>query len=165
MRLRNNTSQLLVKLTFLSSLFLSFLLVFSSCANTCNGFECQRGECVDGKCDCEDGWEGPSCNTTWADKFIGTYEGRDCYDSGNAVYSIFNTESPDTVIYDNKYKGYISNGDELVFPEQDAELDGAEFIFSGTGKLTTDGIDLLLFSKYKNPSFEVKCELSLTRSN
>lgn len=140
-----------------------FLLVFTSCNNnTCAGFDCQNGECESGACVCDDGFEGPSCNNEWSEKFVGSYEGTDCYDAGNATYTVNRTHA-DTIIYDNKYKAYIKEGTQLVFPDQDAELDGAEFIFSGSGVIDGDKLDLLLFSKY--PNFEVKCELSLERVN
>lgn len=162
MRSRNNISQLPAN-SLLGLICVLFLFVFTSCNNTtCQGFDCQNGECQDGACVCDDGYEGPSCNTAWSEKFVGSYEGTDCYDSGRATYTINGTH-PDTILYNNQYKAYIQNGNELVFPEQDALLDGVAFIFSGTGSIEGDKLDLLLFSKY--PNFEVKCELSLERSN
>lgn len=163
MRSRKNIFLLPAKLSLIGIVTVLFLNLTTSCTNTCAGFDCQQGECQDGACVCDEGYEGSSCNTAWSEKFIGTYEGTDCYDAGSATYSVNSGSEPDEIIYDNKYKGTIKNGDELIFPEQDAELDGVEFIFSGTGSVDGDGLKLILFSKY--PNFDVKCELNLSRSN
>lgn len=149
---------------FFVFLFLLFFMVsVQSCTNSCAGFDCVNGECEDGTCACEDGWEGSSCNTSWANKFLGNYEGRDCYDSGIATYALGSGSGPDTVLFENQFKAYITNGTELVFPEQDGEQDGVAFIFSGTGTISNDDLKLFLTSKY--PSFETACELTLTRKN
>lgn len=162
MRSKISTSlQSLKSYTLLLVTAASFVLYTTSCTNTCAGFECVNGECEDGACACEDGWEGSGCNTSWANKFLGNYEGKDCYDSGFATYAISSASGPDTVLFENQFKAYIKNGNELVFPEQTGEQDGVEFIFSGNGTINEDDLELFLLSKY--PTFEVTCELSLTR--
>lgn len=151
-----------------SSFFLAIVLaVFAnfnySCNGSCAGFDCVKGDCKDGACVCEEGYEGTTCNTAWSAKFVGTYQGTDCYDSGIARYTISGTAKADSVRYDNKYYALVKGGTDLIFPDQKTQIDGVEFIFSGTGKITNNGLNLLLFSKY--PTFEVKCELELTRVN
>ncbi|MCB0647814.1 MAG: calcium-binding EGF-like domain-containing protein [Saprospiraceae bacterium] len=50
----------------LTGLFLFFLLVGSSCSKSdpCESLVCQNdGSCVDGKCQCPEGWEGTLCET------------------------------------------------------------------------------------------------------
>ena len=142
---------------------LGFSSVLLSCGGSCAGFDCVNGDCVQGACECDEGWEGTTCNTTWGDKFVGSYEGTDCYDTGLARYTINKTNRPDSIIFDNQFYALVKDGDQLLFPEQDAEEDGAEFVFSGTGSITSAGVNLVLFSKY--PNFDIKCELKLDRVN
>ncbi len=149
-------------LGFLSSFAVAlFPFLLQSCGGACAGFDCVNGDCVQGACECDQGYEGTNCNTTWAAKFVGSYEGTDCYDSGLITYSIIKTNRPDSIIFDNQYYALIKEGESLVFPEQEASADGVDFIFSGTGNITTKGVDLVLFSKYQ--SFDTQCELSLER--
>ncbi|MFY0672908.1 MAG: hypothetical protein JXQ87_05865 [Bacteroidia bacterium] len=140
----------------------SFFLIIQSCGGACAG-NCGNGECEQGVCVCDEGWEGTTCNTSWSEKFIGSYEGKDCYDSGVVRYTINQTNRPDSIIFDNQFHAIVKDGDNLIFPEQEANTDGVDFIFSGTGNITSSGVDMQLFSKY--PTFEIKCELSLERTN
>lgn len=39
----------------------AFLLLFSSCKDECKSLNCVNGECVDGFCDCDEGWGGTKC--------------------------------------------------------------------------------------------------------
>ncbi|MGB0430098.1 MAG: hypothetical protein ACPGLV_06455 [Bacteroidia bacterium] len=149
------------KSLFYSSIILSISFLMNACGGACAGFDCVNGDCVQGACECDDGYEGTTCNTTWAAKFIGSYEGTDCYDSGLITYSIIKTNRADSIIFDNQYYALITDGESLVFPEQDAKADGVDFIFSGLGNITTKGVDLTLVSKY--PDFDTRCELSLER--
>ena len=120
-------------------LFFAVLSVFAflnySCNGACAGLNCVNGACDNGVCDCNEGYEGSTCNTPWSAKFVGTYEGTDCYDSGIARFSISSTTKPDSLKYDNKFYALIKDGTDLIFPDQNASVDGVEFIFSGTGKL------------------------------
>lgn len=139
-----------------------FVAILQSCGGACAG-NCGNGNCEQGVCVCDEGWEGTTCNTGWSEKFVGSYEGKDCYDSGIVRYIINKTNRPDSIIFDNQYHAIVKDGDNLIFPEQEAKADGVDFIFSGTGNITNKGVDMLLFSKY--PTFEIKCELSLERTN
>ncbi|GAB4403236.1 MAG: hypothetical protein OHK0039_02120 [Bacteroidia bacterium] len=48
--------------------------LFSSCADPCKGVACQNGGvCLDGTCDCADGYEGTNCETEIRAKFIASY--------------------------------------------------------------------------------------------
>lgn len=142
------------------SILFSFL---NACSTSCASFDCVNGECEKGSCVCDEGWEGNSCNTPWSAKFAGLYQGTDCYDSGTTQYTIASTGRPDSVVFDNRFYGLIEDGDQLVFPSQDGEQDGAKYTFSGTGSIQNGKLHLLLFSDYE--SFEVKCELSLSLVN
>ena len=54
--------------------FLGFATVLSlsltSCADPCKDVDCNNGECVEGNCICDDGYEGTNCDVEWATKFL-----------------------------------------------------------------------------------------------
>ncbi len=50
--------------------FISFLLLVASCSDPCADVLCVNGECVDGTCNCAEGWQGADCSER-----IYTFEG------------------------------------------------------------------------------------------
>lgn len=134
-----------------------------SCNGSCAGFDCVRGDCVSGRCECDEGYEGNNCGTSWSEKFVGSYEGKDCFDASIARYTLTATSRPDSLRYLGKHYALVKEGTLLEFPEQTASDEGIEFVLSGSGQLTANGIRLNLLSKY--PTFELRCDLQLTRVN
>ena len=135
--------------------------IYSCDSNSCASFDCINGECDRGTCVCEDGWQGTSCNTPWAQKFIGNFEGRDCYDTGTARYTLSGTRRPDSILFDNRFYAIVTGETELEFPTQEAEQDGATFTLEGEGSIQESTLTILL--RYKYESFDVQCPLTLTR--
>jgi len=74
------------KLFFLPALlFAAFLTTtMTSCGDNCKDVECNTGTCVDGTCECGDGYEGTNCEIIWSAKFPGTYTGQDVITGGTA---------------------------------------------------------------------------------
>lgn len=150
--------------TFLFALSLLIPLAqLSSCNGSCAGFDCVRGDCVSGACDCDKGYEGNNCGTAWSEKFVGSYEGKDCFDASIARYTFTATNRPDSLRYLGQHYALVRDGSILEFPEQTATDEGVEYLLSGSGQLTANGIRLNLLSKY--PTFELSCDLQLTRVN
>ena len=59
------------------------VLLFTACGDDpvdpCAGVDCgPNGTCVDGTCDCEEGYYGDTCENLLQDLFIGTWSGLDC---------------------------------------------------------------------------------------
>ena len=70
------------KLFLLPTLLLgAFLLFTPSCTETdlCKDLEgkCGNGQCFDGACVCDEGYEGTNCESQWSAKFVGSYLGSD----------------------------------------------------------------------------------------
>ncbi|MBI1182935.1 hypothetical protein GC194_01595 [bacterium] len=162
MKSRTNILNKLIKLLALPFALALPVFMLQSCHGTCVG--CVHGTCQQSTCQCQDGYEGSTCNNTWAAKFIGTYEGTDCHDSGNSKYVIGAANSPDSIKYNNKYRAGIKDGETLIFPDQKITEDGVTFVFSGNGKLTSAGLHLELYSDYPNIGV-IKCVLDLDRVN
>ncbi len=75
------------KLFFLPALlFAAFVTTttMNSCTDKCKDVECNTGVCVDGTCECPDGYEGTNCEIQWSAKFVGTYTGQDVVTGGTA---------------------------------------------------------------------------------
>lgn len=66
-------------------LFAAFLTTtMTSCGDNCKDVECNTGICVDGTCECPDGYEGTNCEIQWSAKFAGTYTGSDVVTASTA---------------------------------------------------------------------------------
>lgn len=126
---------------------LGVLMAFAPACNTdpCKDVNCgANGTCVDGSCFCDDGYEGASCETEWAEKFVGSYLGRDICKSGT-----YNLTKPAVVSKRNAKEVRMSNfggfdsfldmdvtkSDELSFTNK---TDPAGRRFTGTAKLSNN---------------------------
>lgn len=69
-------------------IFGAFLLTTTttSCTDKCKGVECNTGTCLDGTCECGDGYEGTNCEIEWSAKFVGDYLGAD--KCGGVTYTL-----------------------------------------------------------------------------
>jgi hypothetical protein len=49
-------------------------VLYTSCKDKCGSTSCQNGgTCVDGVCECPQGYSGNGCQTSWSSLFTGTY--------------------------------------------------------------------------------------------
>lgn len=107
------------------------------CVPDCDESNCVNGDCVDGTCDCEDGYEGETCETLTVSKFIGTWTSTEvcvAMDEMPGVCESFedsytfeiteNGTSTENVILNN-YFGVDGEGDAF-FPSLVADVDGDE---------------------------------------
>lgn len=60
-------------------LFLLAILSLNYCTDPCEGVNCNDGTCMEGICQCDDGYEGDDCSIRKSEKFTGLWEGAfDC---------------------------------------------------------------------------------------
>ena len=63
---------------YFSYLLLLVLIVPLQSCDKCRNLDCQNGgECVDGRCECPDGYQGETCQQQERDKFIADFEGQE----------------------------------------------------------------------------------------
>lgn len=111
----------------------------------CKDVDCGvYGDCVEGDCVCDDGYEGAACATVQRDKFIATYNVNESCSSGNFTYSITVTTSStgiSSIIITNfgdytvNVTGTVNeNGTSITIPNQ--TVGGGTF--SGSGQISGD---------------------------
>jgi len=136
---------------FLSVVGIIYLGLVVLCAHSCSvtdclGVACANGTCIDGKCNCNANYEGPSCKTVIRNKFLGAYK---------VTSSCFVNETyPDevnyvaTTNYTNVTFKNMSNlrlfvtativdSLDLNIPAQNATGGGQVWTVSGTGYINT----------------------------
>lgn len=109
----------------------------------CKDVDCGLyGDCVEGDCVCDAGYEGSACATLQREKFIATYNVSEACTSGNFTYAITITTSSagvSNIIITNFGDFTVnvnatvnSNGTSITIPNQ--TLGGGTF--SGTGQIS-----------------------------
>ena len=136
-------------LTFCLVIF-SMTLLNQSCEDDpCKDVTCQNGGvCVDGTCDCPDGYSGTSCEVADSDQFLGTYTVvENCGLSGIDNYSITITasgNSPQEVQVANLYDGGDNlnatiDGNNITIPSQ---VGGTGVTYDGSGSISGNTLTL-----------------------
>ncbi len=119
----------------------------TSCGDNCKDVECNTGTCLDGTCECGDGYEGTNCEIEWSGKFIGSYLGNDVVTvstAGNVgTYplskpAVVSRKSESSVSisnfggFDSFIDATIENGDHLHI----AFTDPSGRVFAGEGTIS-----------------------------
>jgi len=122
------------------------VLSFNSCTtDACKDVVCgQYGECVDGDCVCDTGYEGVNCATEERAKFIAAYSVSESCTSGNYSYNITSATSAtnvSTIVISNFGDYGVSvtatvAGSSLTIANQSVTISGAAASFSGSGQLS-----------------------------
>ena len=139
------------KLSLLGALAIAGGMFFAGCDDPCKDVVCVNGECVEGTCVCDAGYEGTDCGTALNAKFSGSYSLTEtCTPSGGPfTYAI--TVAPksgttDEVTFTGLWAepGFVANGsvsaDGLAFTierQTIGTLTNREL--SATGTITADG--------------------------
>lgn len=120
----------------------------SSCTvDPCKDVSCgANGECVDGNCVCDAGYEGSTCATEQRAKFLGQYSVSEACTSGNYTYNVsVNTSSTgvSNIIVTNfgdysvSVNGTVnSDGSSITFANQQVTIQGTAATVQGTGQIT-----------------------------
>jgi len=139
-----------MKKSFLSTLMAGLAVVaftFSSCTtDPCKDVSCgANGECVEGDCVCDEGYEGTSCGTESRAKFLGSYSVNEACTSGNYTYdSNVNTSSisVSNIVITNFGDYSVSvaatvddNGTSVTIANQTVTISGASATVQGSGQI------------------------------
>ncbi len=121
------------------------ILIFCSlygCRNKCQDIECMNGgECIDGSCDCADGFSGTDCSAIISLNMLGTYNVTEtCPDlEAYTVNILADTLSIFSVkiagFFNGSFNNLISanlNNNSITIPLQDPDGDGRTVSGSGT---------------------------------
>lgn len=145
----------------------ALILSLSACQkDQCKDVDCNgNGQCIIGVCDCDEGYEGPNCETIQREKFIGSYRGSESCITGNYDYFLSISSSPTSVaeiLINNLFESgesvvarMGSDGYSFVIPSQPM---GSSTV-SGSGSLS--GITITItFSVNLQGSID-NCSLSM----
>ena len=120
-----------IKLFFTLFMLIGTITLFTSCEDDpCSDVICENGgTCVEGTCNCTDGYEGADCSTLSADKFVGTYSVAGICEGNNYNYSVSITKSAteaNKILIDN-----FGNLNCIPGYSVEAIVDGNSFTLTG----------------------------------
>lgn len=83
------------------------MLLAGGCKDPCKDTLCDNGTCLDeGICECNAGYEGPTCSVKITEKYLGTFDASETCDSGPTDYIVNITEdnlNDGQLIFDDIY--------------------------------------------------------------
>lgn len=144
----NQTNYLIMKkfkLTHLLGAALIGFASFTSCTDPCADVTCQNGgTCVEGDCECADGYTGTNCETEERAQFIGSYNVSEACTSGQYTYSVTvsNSSTGATAIIIENFGDYSTNvsatvdGNSVTIASQTNQVSGFDLTFSGSGQIS-----------------------------
>ncbi len=124
------------------------VVMISACGDDpidpCAGVDCgANGVCIDGTCDCEDGYYGDSCDSLSQDLFLGTWNGVDCEGDDYTISITAGASPQDLVVINNglQIAAVIENQSKFNIPTQTIvePFFQIEIVIVGDGTLLEDG--------------------------
>ena len=139
-----------------------YLAVLLFCCHSCTveqciGVACKQGTCIHGTCNCNSGYEGPSCDTIIRNKFIGNFTvSSSCFNTETYVSRIDYITSTNLtqVSIENMINLNITvtadiNGSTGLTISQQTESGGGQtWIISGYGSISSDRQTITLNMTY-----------------
>jgi hypothetical protein len=168
-----------MKFSLIAAFAIALAVSFTGCTDPCKDVTCVNGECVEGDCACDTGYEGADCGTALNAKFAGTYSNspETCTPSGPvaAPYSVTITSSgtvPTNISITGLWEEpaaiatatVASNGTDITIERQN--FAGSAWEISGTGTMNADGtvltIDYTIFDATNGDVLD-NCDATLTK--
>ena len=120
---------------------LSLFFIVNSCKDSCQDVVCKNGgTCIDGNCDCPDGYSGADCGTNVSANFLGTYNvSETCPDITTYTVNIgvdtLHVSGVKIANFFNSFANLVNanvNQTNITIPLQDPDNDGRSVSGSGT---------------------------------
>jgi len=122
-------------------ILLSLFFIVNSCKDSCQDVTCKNGgSCIDGNCDCPDGYSGPDCGTNISANFLGTYNvseqcPNDTTYTVNIAVDSLNITGVKIANFFNSFSNLVNatvNQTNITIPLQAPDNDGRSVSGSGT---------------------------------
>lgn len=130
---------------------------FNACTDACKDVTCVNGECSDGDCECDEGYEGTECETAMNTKFLGVFNVTDACVSGYSQTITAGTAANE-IVFSNL--GNFTNAAVVKATVDGTSLtisnytDGAGRKFQGTGTISAGTITMNYIVTYSDNSTE-----------
>ena len=146
-----------LNLTIASILLVLFISLSTNSCSTdkCKGITCQNGgTCNDGTCACANGYEGVNCQTRVNTKFEGTFTKAGDFDCNSNVLAIgvaasninpvaINLDFSEAALSWVDLEATVS-GNSITVNPQAKNVEGSDYIITGTGSLNGNAITVYL---------------------
>jgi hypothetical protein len=163
-----------MKFGFIGAFAIATAIFFAGCTDPCKDVVCNNGECVEGDCVCNAGYEGVDCSTAFNDKFDGSYNlSETCDSTGADAYTV--TISPSssepaqaniTGLYREQFSVPIAIGtDGVTFTIATVDIGPGTIVSTGTCTSNAEGSSINLTYRFTNDAgtAEDNCTAVLTR--
>lgn len=162
------------KFGIFGALVLGAGLFFAGCTDPCKDVVCNNGECVEGDCVCDAGYEGIDCATAFNAKFSGTYNlSETCDTTGSDAYTVTivpSSAAPAQATITGLYREQVGvvaaiGTDGVSFEIASTDIGPGTIVSDGACTSNSDGSSITVHYKFTNEtsgSFE-SCTTTLTR--
>jgi len=160
----------------------ALVIFFGSCKEPCEDVNCNAGNCLEGVCNCDEGYEGTNCESEVRAKYIGTWSGPNMCDNEFIeleTITLVISESEEN-IQDLKMEIVIEGPAEIPLPPENATLFGnafetgptitnilgSDFTFSSDGifKSNTElSLDFVVSGEFQSFPLVFNCTADLTK--
>ncbi len=163
-----------VKIGWIATFVILVSMVFASCADECKDVVCVQGECAEGDCVCNTGYEGLDCSVPFNAKFSGTYTLiESCTTTGNDTYDVVVTPdstNPSRAKLTNLYREpdqliLLIGNDGVSFTIDSTSVSGGKLVSAGACTSNEAGTTINLSYKFVSSSSSPTetCNATLTR--
>jgi len=170
------------KLLSLAVAFTFGIAALNSCTeDKCKDVTCSNGGvCMDGTCDCAAGYEGTTCQTKMADKFVGSYKYNETSGTGCGGFTDWPVTITASSTVANKviisgFGGFecsgagiqvegTVNGTDLTIPSNQSFCSGNLVINSGSGSINGSSSSITINYSYTQDTTSASCSGTYTKN-
>jgi hypothetical protein len=164
-----------MKFGFIGAFAIATAIFFAGCTDPCKDVVCNNGECVEGDCVCDAGYEGVDCATAFNAKFSGTYSlNETCDASGSDAYTVTLTPSSSeparanlTGLYRETFSVPLAIGtDGVTFTIASTDIGPGSVVTTGTSTANAEGTTINLVYRFTSEAVgnpQDNCTAVLTR--